>query len=84
VAAAVQSAQQRVYEARIADVQRAGNDRYNELHDKYVETKQQADLLTYYVMEFDGKMMQRKIITPEESFSGRQLQRAKAQQQKEK
>ena len=77
------SDQQRTYEARIADLQRADEGRITDLRDKYAETKQQADLLTYYVMEFDGKMMQRKVITPAESFSGQQLQRARAQQKQE-
>lgn len=45
--------------------------------------QQQADLLTYYVMELDGKLMQRQLIKPEESFSGQQLQRSKAQQKPE-
>lgn len=47
-------------------------------------TQQQADLLTYYVMELDGKLMQRQLIKPEESFSGQQLQRSKAKSEQEK
>jgi hypothetical protein len=41
-------------------------------------TQQQADLLTYYVMELDGKLMQRQLIKPEESFAGQRRQRAQS------
>lgn len=43
-----------------------------------VEPLQQSnDMLIYYVMELDGKLMQRKLIKPEESWAAQQLQRAK-------
>lgn len=63
----------------------ANQGRINDLSSFYQQrmaaTQQQADLLTYYVMELDGKLMQRELIKPEESFSAQQLQRSKAKQE---
>lgn len=40
--------------------------------EKADRAEERADLLQYYVMELDGKVMQAGIIKPEESFAGKQ------------
>lgn len=48
-----------------------------ELDGKISPLQQSNDMLVYYVMELDGKLMHRRSIRPEESWSAQQLQRAK-------
>jgi len=56
------SDQQAQFNARIEDLVRANNAK-----------EQEVRMLEYYVMEVDGKLMQRNIIRPNESWSGRKL-----------
>jgi hypothetical protein len=61
----------------------ASLDRISDVNDRAARSEERADLLQYYVMELDGKLMQRQLIKPEESFSGQMRQREQAKQQAE-
>ncbi len=62
----------------------ASLDRISDINERAARAEERADLLQYYVMELDGKLMQWNIIKPQESFAGQARAREESKQQQSK
>jgi hypothetical protein len=69
---------------RMVQTQNAELARMADVIERAARAEERADLLQYYVMENDGKLVQRGLLKPEETFSGQVIARERAKLAKEK